>query len=131
MVNRELEEPRPAVSQRALILLLLYFLNTLLVLDKIILSVLLEPIKAEFSLNDSQLGLLTGAAYALCLGVASIPFGIAVDRTNRRNLASACLAVWSGMTALFLDLDLGHLRVQSTLELLLLRVLLVGCKTMV
>lgn len=100
MVNRELEEPRPAVSQRALILLLLYFLNTLLVLDKIILSVLLEPIKAEFSLNDSQLGLLTGAAYALCLGVASIPFGIAVDRTNRRNLASACLAVWSGMTAL-------------------------------
>lgn len=87
-------------NQRAFVLLLLYFLNTLLILDKIILSVLLEPIKAEFNLSDSQLGLLTGAAYALCMGLASIPFGIAVDRHNRRNIAAACVAAWSGMTAL-------------------------------
>lgn len=100
MQDSERKPSQDGGSQRALILLLLYFLNTLLVLDKIILSVLLEPIKAEFDLNDSQLGLLTGAAYALCMGLASIPFGIAVDRRNRRNIASACLAVWSGMTAL-------------------------------
>lgn len=81
-------------------LFFLVLLNTLLVLDKIIFTVLLEPIKREFQLDDLRLGLLAGAVYAICLGVASIPFGIAADRGNRRNLAAGCLAVWSAMTAL-------------------------------
>jgi len=83
-----------------LALFFLFLLNTLLVLDKIVFSVLLEPIKAEFHLEDFRLGLLAGAVYALCLGVASIPFGILADRHNRRNLAAACLAFWSVMTGM-------------------------------
>lgn len=94
---------RPDVARKGsapVALFLLFALNTLLVLDKIIFTVLLEPIKAEFQLDDFRLGLLAGAVYAICLGVASIPFGILADRTNRRNLAAACLAFWSVMTAL-------------------------------
>ena len=87
-------------SSAALALFLLYLLNTLLVLDKIVFTVLLEPIKAEFKLDDFRLGLLAGAVYAVCLGIASIPFGILADRRNRRNLAAGCLAFWSLMTAL-------------------------------
>lgn len=81
-------------------LFFLYLLNTLLVLDKVVLTVLLEPIKAEFAMSDLQLGLLTGSVYAICLGVASLPFGLLADRVNRRNLAAACVAIWSTMTAL-------------------------------
>lgn len=94
------DAPRSAAAAGArLALFFLFLLNTLLVLDKIVFTVLLEPIKAEFGLDDFRLGLLSGAVYAVCLGIASMPFGILVDRRNRRNLASACLAFWSLMTA--------------------------------
>lgn len=83
-----------------LALLFLFLLNTLLVLDKIVFTVLLEPIKKEFGLDDFRLGLLAGAVYAVCLGIASVPFGVLADRGNRRNLAAGCLAFWSVMTAL-------------------------------
>lgn len=88
------------VSRPGMALFLLYLLNALLVLDKIVFTVLLEPIKEEFQLDDFRLGLLAGAVYALCLGVASLPFGILADRGNRRNIAAGCLAAWSAMTAL-------------------------------
>ena len=81
-------------------LFFLFMLNTLLVLDKIIFTILLEPIKREFQLDDFRLGLLAGAVYAFCLGIASVPFGILADRGNRRNLAAGCLAFWSAMTGL-------------------------------
>lgn len=89
-----------AAAKPGLALFFLFLLNMLLVLDKIIFTVLLEPIKEEFRLDDFRLGLLAGAVYAVCLGVASIPFGILADRGNRRNLAAGCLAFWSAMTAL-------------------------------
>lgn len=95
------EAPAARVSGQAwLTLFLLYLLNTMLVLDKIVFTVLLEPIKKEFHLSDLQLGLLAGSGYAVLFGIASIPFGILADRKNRRNLAAACLTFWSGMTAL-------------------------------
>lgn len=77
----------------------LYLLNTLLILDKIIFVILLEPIKAEFELSDLQLGLLTGSVYAVFMGAASLPMGLLADRSNRRNLAAFCLMIWSAMTA--------------------------------
>lgn len=100
-MQASIEAPAARVSRQAwLTLFLLYLLNTMLVLDKIVFTVLLEPIKSEFELSDLQLGLITGAGYAVFFGIASIPFGILADRYNRRNLAAACLTFWSGMTAL-------------------------------
>ncbi len=87
------------ISSPAAVLFLLYLLNTLLVLDKIVLTILLEPIKQEFALSDAQLGLLAGTVYAVCMGCASLPLGLAVDRYSRRTLAAGCLAIWSAMTA--------------------------------
>lgn len=87
-------------GQRNYALFLLLMLNTLLLLDKIVFVILLEPIKLEFALSDMQLGVLTGLVYALLMGAAGLPFGMYADRTNRRNLAAACLAFWSGLTAL-------------------------------
>jgi MFS family permease len=87
-----------SATRRYYLLVLLALLNVLLVLDKIVLSVLLEPIRAEFGLSDVQLGALMGLVYAIFMGSAGLPLGVLADRTNRRNLASICLAAWSAMT---------------------------------
>ena len=95
---------RPALSPsqvRAMmwLLLLVYILNFL---DRQILNILAEPIKAELKLSDTQLGLLAGPAFAVFYAVLGIPIARYADRgsTNRVTLISLSLAVWSAMTAL-------------------------------
>jgi MFS family permease len=85
-------------ERRYYLLFLLALLNVLLVLDKIVLSVLIEPIRTEFGLTDGQLGALMGLVYAIFMGTAGLPLGVLADRTNRRNLAAICLTAWSAMT---------------------------------
>lgn len=68
-------------------------------LDRMVLTLLQEPIKHEFGLSDSQLGLITGTAFAISFGIAGIPLGMLVDRTNRVRLLAALLTIWSGLTA--------------------------------
>lgn len=81
------------------VLLLVYILNFL---DRQILNILAEPIKAELKLSDTQLGLLAGPAFAVFYAVLGIPIARFADRrsTNRVTLMSASLAIWSFMTAL-------------------------------
>jgi len=69
-------------------------------IDRQILSILLEPIKLDLGLTDTQLGLLTGFAFAAFYATVGIPIARYADRSNRRNLIALALAVWSGMTAL-------------------------------
>ncbi|MGA0607848.1 spinster family MFS transporter [Phenylobacterium sp. VNQ135] len=90
----------PAYTRYLLFALLLVMI--LNVLDRQVINVLAEPIKQELGLSDTQLGLLTGLAFALFYNVVGIPLGRLADnaRTNRVTLISASLAVWSGMTAL-------------------------------
>jgi predicted MFS family arabinose efflux permease len=68
--------------------------------DRQILVILQEPIKNEMGLSDAQLGLLSGFSFALVYITAGIPIAYWADRTNRRNIIAAALAIWSGMTAL-------------------------------
>jgi predicted MFS family arabinose efflux permease len=69
-------------------------------MDRMVLSVLLPPIKAELGLSDTQLGLLTGFAFALFYAAFGIPIARLADRGVRRNLIALALTVWSAMTAL-------------------------------
>ncbi|PLW82841.1 MFS transporter [Kineobactrum sediminis] len=69
-------------------------------IDRQILVILQEPIKADMGLSDAQLGLLSGFSFALIYVTAGIPIAYWADRGNRRNIVSLALAVWSGMTAL-------------------------------
>ena len=68
--------------------------------DRQILVILQEPIKNEMGLSDAQLGLLSGFSFALVYITAGIPIAYWADRSNRRNIITVALAVWSGMTAL-------------------------------
>ena len=69
-------------------------------MDRQILSILIEDIRAEFALSDLQLGLLSGIAFALFYATLGIPIAKLADRYNRVTIVSIAVAVWSGMTAL-------------------------------
>jgi len=84
-------------------------------IDRQLLAILQESIKAELSLSDSQLGLLTGFAFAIFYVTAGIPIARWADRSNRRNIVALSLFIWSGMTALS-----GY--VQNFVQLLLARI---------
>jgi len=68
--------------------------------DRWIFSVLIEPIKAEFGLSDTMVGLLTGPAFAIFYALVGIPLARIADSWNRRVLISACVSLWSLMTVL-------------------------------
>lgn len=78
-------------------LIVVYALNFL---DRQILSILKEPIAAELGLNDSQLGLMGGLAFALLFTTLAIPAAWLADRTSRVWIMTGALAVWSGFTML-------------------------------
>ena len=69
-------------------------------LDRQILGILFEPIKAEFEASDTAMGLLTGLVFALFYTTAGIPLARLSDGGVRRSVLAGGLAVWSAMTAL-------------------------------
>jgi MFS family permease len=80
-------------------LLVIYILNFL---DRQIVNILAEPISAELGLNDIQIGLMTGLAFALFYTILGVPIARYADRphSNRVTIISVSLAAWSAMTAL-------------------------------
>lgn len=69
-------------------------------IDRQILVILQDPIKADLNLSDTQLGLLTGFAFALLYVILGLPIARYADKNNRKNVVSISLVVWSVMTAL-------------------------------
>ena len=57
--------------------------------DRQVLSLLVDPIRGDLSISDTQMSLLLGLAFALVYGTAGIPLGYLADRTSRRNLIFA------------------------------------------
>src|ERR1700730_9036347 len=79
------------------LLTIIYALNFL---DRTIFNVLIEPIKQEFRLSDTMMGLLAGFGFALFSSLLGIPIARVADRLNRRNIVAMAFAFWSAMTAL-------------------------------
>lgn len=69
-------------------------------IDRQILTLLVEPIQRDLSINDTQFSLLTGLAFTLFYTVMGVPFAWLADRGSRRNLAAAAMVFWSAMSAL-------------------------------
>jgi MFS family permease len=67
-------------------------------LDRYLMSVVLEPIKTDLALSDSQLGLLTGTSFAVVFCIASIPLGRLADIANRRIIILCGILAWSAAT---------------------------------
>ncbi|NIJ17917.1 spinster family MFS transporter [Sphingobium vermicomposti] len=87
--------------RRTAILLMLAFIYSLNFLDRQIIVILQEPIKADFGLADWELGLLTGGAFGLFYTSMGIPIAHLIDRgVNRVRLIALFTASWSILTAL-------------------------------
>ena len=69
-------------------------------IDRQIPAMLVEPIKQDFSLNDSQIALLGGAAFSIFYAIMALPIGYAVDKYKRVNVLGTGIFVWSLMTTL-------------------------------
>ena len=79
------------------VLVVVYVLNFL---DRQILSILNEHIKADLGLTDAQMGFLFGTAFAVFFAIFGIPLGRLADVWTRRTLIALGLTFWSAMTAL-------------------------------
>ena len=84
-------------SYLLVLLLVIYAFNWQ---DRIALGLVMQDIKSELSLSDTQLGLLTGIAFALFYSVMGIPLARWADRGNRVALIALTVALWSLMVAL-------------------------------
>lgn len=72
---------------------------TLAFIDRTVLALLVQPIQRDLGINDTQLSLLHGLAFAVFYTVFGIPVARLADRRSRRMIIAIGIAVWSLMTA--------------------------------
>ena len=92
--------PADVKAHRNYALIVLTIAYTSNYLDRSIVGILAEPIKKELLLSDTELGLLTGFAFAMFYATLGLPIALLSDRANRRNIIAIAITVWSVMTAL-------------------------------
>lgn len=91
-------EPKQRSASLVLALLLIAYIFNFL--DRQILGILAQPIKADLHLSDTQFGAIGGLAFAMLYSALGIPLGYLADKTSRSGVIAGSLAVWSAFTAL-------------------------------
>lgn len=67
--------------------------------DRQVLSIMVEPIRRDLGISDTQIGLLQGIAFSIFYVIAGVPLAKLIDSGNRRNIAALSVMFWSVMTA--------------------------------
>ena len=91
-------EPFPRRSAAWYALFVLMVCYTLSYIDRQILAFLVEPLKHELKISDTQIGLLQGIYFAMFYTFVGLPMGWLADRYSRRNIVAAGVLFWSVMT---------------------------------
>lgn len=89
--------PKQALAWGCLAILVLAY--ALSFVDRMILTLLVDPIRADLQLGDFQISLLQGLSFALFYTLAGIPIGRLVDAGRRTGIIAIGIALWSLMTA--------------------------------
>lgn len=106
-------QPQSVLRTTALIAVLLLFC-IFAVIDRTVIAMLIDPIRATLDITDTQVGLLMGIAYAAAYGLGGIPMGYLVDRYPRKWILFAAVILWgfgqaaSGLATGFLWLFLAR-----------------------
>ena len=109
--------PYPREAYAWSVVAILIFAYTIYFVDRQIMSLLIQPIKADLQINDTLIGLLHGLAFAVFYTVFGIPFGRLVDSKSRKWIFIVGMSIWSAMTAAcglantFTQLLLAHIGV--------------------
>lgn len=88
----------PAYRNYALFILMTAY--TANYVDRQVLAILLQPIKLELGLSDTQLGFLSGITFAIFYATLGVPIAMWADRANRRNIIALALTIFSSMTVI-------------------------------
>ena len=89
--------PSPRLAWYAVAILVVAFVFSFI--DRIIIALLVEPLKADLGLSDTELGLLQGLAFAVFYALVGLPIGRWADRYSRRLIIGTGIFLWSLMTA--------------------------------
>ena len=79
-------------------ILTLVFLTSYI--DRYLVSILIQPLRRDLQLSDTQIGLIAGLVFAVAYGGFSLPIARLADMRGRRGVIVVSLAIWSAMTAL-------------------------------
>lgn len=82
------------------VLALLFFVSLFHFVDRSLVVIAVEPLRAEFALDDFSISLLTGAAYSVPYAIALVPLGLFADRVDRARLVTILLIMFSLATGL-------------------------------
>jgi len=94
------ESPYPSPLVAWITVVALFLAYILSFIDRMIIGLLVEPLKADLGLSDTQISLLQGMAFAVFYTVAGIPLGRLIDRANRVRIVTIGIAAWSFFTML-------------------------------
>ncbi|MEO8112980.1 MAG: MFS transporter [Phenylobacterium sp.] len=89
----------PSLTRAWLTVILLMSAYALAFVDRQILTLLVEPVRRDLSITDTQFSLLTGLAFTLFYTLMGVPLAWVADHRSRRNLIMVCVAIWTTMTA--------------------------------
>lgn len=94
------QSPPPKTHPTALYVsvLVLFLINVLNFYDRHVPGALVEPMRKEFHLNDTQIGLL-GSAFIWLYAIVGVPLGLIADRWSRKNLLAWGVLAWTALTA--------------------------------
>lgn len=87
----------PRLAFASVVLLMLVYL--LAYLDRIVISLLVDDIKAHLAIGDTEIGLIQGVSFGLVYTLAALPFGWLADRRARRKVIGYAVLGWSALTA--------------------------------
>jgi MFS family permease len=105
----------PSIFKSYYVLTLLTLIGALAFVDRNIINIVIEPIKAEFELSDTMMGFMVGFGFVMIYVFMSVPIARLADRKGRIPIVAMGLAFWSVMTTL------GGFA-QSVIQLLLTRI---------
>lgn len=91
---------RATAANKWLVLGVLMLVGLTNYIDRLSISILQVPIKAELGLSDTQLGAMTGLSFSLVYTLAAIPLARLADRISPKLVIVACLIIWNALTML-------------------------------
>jgi MFS family permease len=98
LVNHDTED-YPDSAYAWYVTILLFVTSVFSFVDRMVLALLIEPVKADLSLTDTQISVLHGFAFAIFYAVMGLPLGRLADSKNRRNIITVGMSCWCAMTA--------------------------------
>lgn len=97
-IRNEAAEPGGIPERSAWLFILLIATHTCNCTDRYVVSIIIEPLKRDIHISDSQVGLITGVGFSLVSALTALPIARLVDHDSRRRILASLVGLWSTAT---------------------------------